>query len=27
LDYNVRQDYYESDGSILIDLIMIAKKK
>ena len=27
VDYNVRQDYYESDGSNLIDLIMIAKKK
>jgi len=27
VDYNIRQDYYESDGSILIDLIMIAMKK
>lgn len=26
IDYNIRQDYYESDGSITIDLIMIAKK-
>ena len=26
IDYNIRQDYYESDGSITMDLIMIAKK-
>lgn len=26
IDYNIRQDYYESDGSTTIDLIMIAKK-
>ena len=26
IDYNIRQDYYESDGSITIDLVMIAKK-
>jgi ubiquinone/menaquinone biosynthesis C-methylase UbiE len=26
IDYNIRQDYYESNGSITIDLIMIAKK-
>lgn len=27
IEYNVRQNYYESDGTITIDLIMIAKKK
>jgi len=26
IDYTIRQDYYESDGSVTIDLIMIAKK-
>jgi ubiquinone/menaquinone biosynthesis C-methylase UbiE len=26
IDYNIRQDYYESDGSKTIDLIIIAKK-
>ena len=26
IDYNIRQDYYESDGSLTIDLIMIARK-
>lgn len=26
IDYNIRQNYYESDGSITIDLVMIAKK-
>jgi SAM-dependent methyltransferase len=26
IEYNVRQDYYEPDGSILIDLIIIARK-
>jgi ubiquinone/menaquinone biosynthesis C-methylase UbiE len=26
IDYNIRQDYYESDGSVMIDIIMIAKK-
>jgi ubiquinone/menaquinone biosynthesis C-methylase UbiE len=26
IDYDIRQDYYESDGSITVDLIMIAKK-
>jgi len=26
IDYNVHQDYYESDGNITIDLIMIARK-
>jgi hypothetical protein len=26
INYNIRKDYYESDGSTFIDLIMIAKK-
>lgn len=26
IEYNIRQDYHESDGSITIDLIIIAKK-
>ena len=26
IDYNIRQDYYESNGNITIDLIMIANK-
>ncbi len=27
IEYNFRQNYYESNGSITVDLIMIAKKK
>lgn len=26
INYNIRQDYYESNGNVTIDLIMIAKK-